>query len=107
MRRTFIRSTSARNPCGETQMWNRYANRGGKSNVRAYRAGDDFIEVVFRDRKAYLYRSPPLPAATVAHMKVLAARGVGLNGFIMRTPAVREGFAGPRLVRLDELPFAA
>ena len=88
-------------------MWEPYANRGGNSNVVAYTAGDDFIEVVFRDRKAYLYRSPPLPAATVAHMKQLAAIGVGLSGFIQRNDHVKRGFSAKRTVVLSPTSFAA
>lgn len=69
----------------------RYANRGGDSNVVAYEIEQNSIKVQFWDGSIYLYTSQSAGAANLEHMKQLAIAGQGLNSFIGRV--VRKGYA--------------
>ncbi|OOG53529.1 hypothetical protein [Polaromonas sp. C04] len=69
----------------------RYANRGGDSNVFAYEIEPSSIQVQFGDGSIYLYTDQSAGAANLAQMKQLANAGQGLNSFINR--AVRKGWA--------------
>jgi hypothetical protein len=69
----------------------RYANRGGDSNVVAYEIEPSSIKVQFGDGSIYLYTSQSAGAANLEHMKHLANAGQGLNSFIGRV--VRKGYA--------------
>jgi hypothetical protein len=71
----------------------RYKNLNGDSGVAYYEIGNDFIWVVFSDGARYQYTYMRTGAANVAHMKQLAVNGRGLNAFIVRNPAVRNGYA--------------
>lgn len=62
----------------------RYANLSGRSGVREYSIGDDYIDVKFSDGSLYRYSYRSAGAATIEEMKRLAVRGYGLNSFIMR-----------------------
>lgn len=59
-----------------------YTNRGGNSGVVAYETTADSITVEFRDGWKYVYDASNPGATTVAHMKVLAQAGQGLNSYI-------------------------
>ena len=69
----------------------RYANRSGNSGVVAYEIGADSIIVEFVDGWKYLYTCESAGVDNVEHMKLLAARGQGLSGFI--SSDVRNGYA--------------
>lgn len=66
-------------------MFIRYANLNGNSNVESYELGDDSITVKFyRTAKLYTYSCADAGVRHVENMKMLAQRGYGLNGYIMR-----------------------
>jgi len=69
----------------------KYVNRSGNSGVVAYQVESDSITVEFEDGWRYSYTYESAGADNVEHMKLLAARGQGLSGFISRT--VRNGYA--------------
>ncbi|MBW5285862.1 hypothetical protein [Burkholderia gladioli] len=69
----------------------RYANRGGDSNVAAYEIEQSSIKVQFGDGSIYLYTSQSAGSANLEQMKQLAIAGQGLNSFINRV--VRKGYA--------------
>ena len=69
----------------------RYANRGGHSNVVAFEIEQYSIKVQFGDGSIYLYTSQSAGAANLDQMKQLARAGQGLNSFISR--AVRKGYS--------------
>lgn len=69
----------------------RYANRGGDSNVVAYEIEQSSIKVQFGDGSIYLYTGQSAGAANLEHMKQLAIAGQGLNSFIGKV--VRKGYA--------------
>ena len=69
----------------------RYANRGGDSNVLAYEIEQTSIKVQFGDGSIYLYTSQSSGTANLEQMKQLASAGQGLNSFIGRV--VRKGYA--------------
>ncbi|MGM9516693.1 hypothetical protein ACS5PK_20765 [Roseateles sp. DB2] len=69
----------------------RYANRGGDSNVIAFEATDSSIKVQFRDGTVYLYTAQSAGAQNVEEMKRLAQQGHGLNSFINRR--VKKAYA--------------
>ncbi len=69
----------------------RYANRGGDSNIVAYEIEQSSIKVQFGDGSIYLYTSQSAGAANLEHMKQLAKAGQGLNSFINRV--VRKRYA--------------
>jgi hypothetical protein len=60
----------------------RYANCGGDSGVRSYRATSRSIIVTFTNGSKYLYDDVVPGARFVAQMTSLAAAGRGLNEFI-------------------------
>ncbi|MEI8570976.1 hypothetical protein U737_18885 [Methylomonas sp. LW13] len=61
-----------------------YRNLGGNSNVVAYEANEDSIQVIFKSGKYrnYLYNSVRPGIAVVERMKSLAVQGYGLNSYI-------------------------
>ena len=67
----------------------RYANRGGNAGVVAYRAGDGFLELEFREGWRYRYDEATTGAADVAAMTLLAARGQGLTTFVSQHVRLR------------------
>lgn len=69
----------------------RYANRGGDSNVAAFEIGPTSINVQFRDGLTYVYTYQSAGQGNVEQMKQLAMAGQGLNSFIGRV--VRKGYA--------------
>jgi len=69
----------------------RYANRGGDSNVVSYEIDQSSIKVQFGDGSIYLYTSQSAGTSNLEHMKQLAKAGQGLNSFISRV--VRKGYA--------------
>lgn len=62
----------------------RYANRGGSSNIFGYEIEPSAITVRFNDGATYLYTGQSAGAANVEQMKQLATAGQGLNSFINR-----------------------
>lgn len=69
----------------------RYANRSGRSGVRAYEIGDDSITVEFSGGERYEYTAHSAGAAHLARMRALAQEGRGLSTYISRH--VRERYA--------------
>lgn len=61
-----------------------YLNLRGKSGVRAFEFGADFIKVMFSSGAVYTYTYSSAGAEKVEEMKRLALRGCGLNSFIMK-----------------------
>ena len=61
-----------------------YRNLSGDSNVASYEANEDSIPVIFQSGacRNYLYNSVRAGKAVVERMKVLAAKGRGLNSYI-------------------------
>jgi len=61
-----------------------YRNLGGNSNIVAYEATEDAIQVVFKSgrHRNYLYNSVRPGATVVENMKQLAKQGCGLNAYI-------------------------
>jgi len=60
----------------------RYRNAGGDSGIYAYEIGNDFIKVLFKDRKTYLYTYSSAGSHHIEQMKTRAIRGNGLNSYI-------------------------
>lgn len=69
----------------------RYANRGGDSNVVAYEMDPSSIQVQFGDGSVYLYTYAVTGVAEVERMKELAQLGQGLNSYIGKN--VRKRYA--------------
>jgi hypothetical protein len=69
-----------------------YSNLSGNSGVVRFEIGPDFIRVQFQHGDIYLYTYQTAGGANIEEMKRLALQGQGLNSFINRTPAVRNGF---------------
>ncbi len=69
----------------------RYANRGGDSNVAAYEIDATSVSVQFNDGSVYLYTYQSAGAGNIEQMKQFARAGQGLNSFIQR--AVRKAYA--------------
>jgi hypothetical protein len=61
-----------------------YANHSGKSNVKAYQTGADFIIVEFQSGREtiYEYTNDSAGASAIEQMKQLAVQGQGLNSYI-------------------------
>lgn len=68
----------------------RYKDITGKSGVRAYRIGADYIEIKFKTGETYVYNYVRPGRLYVEQMKRLAEKGRGLSTFISRK--VRERF---------------
>lgn len=73
------------------RMMERYANRGGDSNVVGYEIEPSSIKVQFGDGSVYLYTTQSAGSQKIEQMKNLAKAGQGLNSFINRV--VRKGYA--------------
>ena len=63
-------------------MMTRYLNLGGNSNVKEFFIGEDYIDVVFKDRSIYRYSYASAGREHVDHMKILAHVGSDLNSYI-------------------------
>ena len=61
-----------------------YHDIDGDSGVAGYECGADYIRVQFEDGGLYLYTDASAGRVHVAQMKLLAARGDGLNAYITR-----------------------
>ena len=61
-----------------------YKNMGGKSNIRAFSIGRDYIDVQFNGGSTYRYSYRSAGKEKVEQMKRLAIQGCGLNSYIMR-----------------------
>jgi hypothetical protein len=59
----------------------RYTDIDRDSGVVAFEAGSDFIRVRFSDGAVYLYTHASAGSQHIERMKVLAARGDGLNAY--------------------------
>ena len=60
----------------------RYSDIDRDSGVVAYETGPDYIRVKFSDGAVYLYTSLSAGSRNIEQMKILAARGEGLNAYI-------------------------
>lgn len=69
----------------------RYGDIDRDSGVVAYEAGPDFIRVRFSDGAIYLYTNFSAGTHRIENMKVLAAKGDGLNAYI--NDHVRKAYA--------------
>lgn len=69
----------------------RYGNTDGDSGVQAYESGSDYIRVTFKDGSTYTYTYGSAGAEHIEQMKRLAARGDGLNSYIMKN--VKKAYA--------------
>ena len=63
-------------------MMTRYLNFSKNSNVKEFFIGEDYIDVVFKDRSIYLYSYASAGSEHVEHMKILAQVGSDLNSYI-------------------------
>ena len=61
-----------------------YLNLSGRSGVKAFVIGNDFIRVMFSTGRIYTYSYHSAGIEKVEEMKRLAIRGCGLNSFIMK-----------------------
>lgn len=61
-----------------------YLNLCGKSGVKAFEIGADFIKVMFSTGAVYTYTFRSAGVEKVDEMKRLALQGCGLNSFIMK-----------------------
>ena len=68
-----------------------YSNLHGRSGVRAYKAGSNYIDVKFEDGSVYRYTYSIPGKEEVEEMKRLAVAGKGLTSFINRY--VRDHYA--------------
>jgi len=76
-----------------------YLNLSGKSGVRAYDLGPDFIDVEFVNRhEPYRYSAEGVGRENVAEMQRRAVAGRGLGTFISQHPEVRNGYDQIELV---------
>lgn len=62
----------------------RYQNKSGNSGVLAYETGRSFIRIQFVEGSTYTYSYKSSGKAHVEQMKLLAAAGKGLSGYISR-----------------------
>ena len=60
----------------------RYLNYGGSTDVAAYEAGYDFIEVQLRNGEIYRYDYSKPGQHHVDQLKLLAKRGAGLDQYL-------------------------
>lgn len=63
---------------------NQYGNVSGRSNVKFYKYGDDWILVQFSEESYYLYTLKSIPVEQLTEMKYLADSGTGLNKYISK-----------------------
>jgi hypothetical protein len=61
----------------------RYQNRGGNSNVFAYKIDTSQITVSFYGGGTYVYTYSSAGVSKIERMKQLAIQGKGLNSFIV------------------------
>jgi hypothetical protein len=61
----------------------KYLNKSGKSGVRFYETGKDYIKILFvKESKSYLYNYVKPGKTHVEKMKKLAEEGLGLSTYI-------------------------
>lgn len=63
---------------------NRYKDIDGDSGISAYEVGTDFIRVQFNSGQVYRWTYASAGRQHIESMKILAARGDGLNAYINR-----------------------
>jgi hypothetical protein len=82
----------------EGQSMPAYKNLDGDSGIDSYESGPDFIAIHFKkgDYQTYRYTYAKPGAQYVDEMKRLADQGRGLNEYINRTPAVKNGYESKR-----------
>lgn len=68
----------------------RYANRGGDSNIAWCEIAATSRSVQFTDGPVYMYTYQSTGSVNIKHMKQLARSGQGLNSFINRS--VRKAY---------------
>lgn len=61
------------------------------SGITGYETGKDYIIVQFNDGAVYQYTSESTGKTNIAHMKILAQKGEGLNAFINKN--IKENYA--------------
>ncbi|NOS67761.1 MAG: hypothetical protein HOO67_05360 [Candidatus Peribacteraceae bacterium] len=59
-----------------------YKNLSGVSGAASYEIGNDYIKVLFKDGKGYVYTYSSAGVQQIEDMKKLAANGSGLNTYI-------------------------
>ena len=71
-----------------------YKNLSGHSGVIAYKVGNEYIIVQFKDGRHtfYRYSSSSVGSGNLAHMKQLAETGIGLNSFISSNEHIKNGY---------------
>lgn len=62
---------------------NKYLNITGKSGIKGYELGNDYIDIVFNSGKVYRYSYQSAGVSNIEQMKMLAQKGKGLNSYIM------------------------
>lgn len=70
-----------------------YRDIDGDSGISAYDDGDDWIKVQFKSGQTYEYQASKIGQEHITAMKALANAGDGLNSYIMRNPAVKNGWS--------------
>ncbi len=70
-----------------------YKDINGDSGISAYDYGDDWIKVYFKRGGIYEYRASKIGELHISEMKRLADTGDGLNAYIIKNPAVRNGWS--------------
>ena len=62
----------------------KYKNLNGRSNIKSYNYGEDFIEVTFFTGAVYRYSTLNCSIEEINTMKKLADKGSDLNSYIMK-----------------------
>jgi len=62
---------------------NIYRNASGKSGIKCYETGSDFIKVQFKGGSIYTYTYSSAGVTNIERMKQLAENGSGLHSFII------------------------
>lgn len=70
-----------------------YRDINGDSGISAYNYGHDWIKVQFKGGNTYEYQASKIGQAHITAMKALADASDGLNSYIMRNPAVKNGWS--------------
>ncbi|MES2598229.1 MAG: hypothetical protein V4662_23040 [Verrucomicrobiota bacterium] len=70
-----------------------YKDTDGNSGISAYRCGDGWIRVRFKEGGTYEYRAAEIGAAHLKAMKRLAEAGKGLTTYINANSRVRDGYS--------------
>lgn len=62
-----------------------YRNLSGKSGIKAYETGEDFIKIKFITGEMYLYTYSSAGKKIIEKMKLFASEGKGLSTYISQT----------------------